>query len=1352
MNYQEQFFECNFGENKTFPISIRELSFINVNEDNRVFLLGEPGVGKSRALREIGNWLGKTDYDDGYFLCDAKKIVDKNLEKLIEDKELYSLDSITDESIDIYKSFNFKLSKNSLILVDGLDEVSETEVLKVIYSIQELQENFGFFVVISCREYLFEKYKIQFEKFTTSTIKLRPLEFNQVVNTINKVIVSYDELILGKKLEKAGLLSRFYIQYKILNIPRYLKYFIELLEVGEISIDFIETITRVEIFNKIIDKRFNDEIRKKTELDKVHTLPQLKLLCERLALIMAIKDSNSITIDNYWEVVADTELSTIQLQINPAFIFNKAILKTDDKNIEFDNVELLEILAANAILKFESISQVVFVLSINSYINIPKSKWINILSYIVEGDINTGVNLFMYLLKYRKVRDLESIFRYQNFSKFSKVLPKNIFKIIMDSYENISTGMSNNFANSIANLVDQSVIEHVFEKVKEVPKVLSEYAYNSNFFHVLSFCNFGEKSPKTYIKIKNRAIQVLENYNHSNIHKSGMMYYDCVCFLRTLQLDKNDLLRLKGCLEVVEDNKIKKELILTLLLFQQDSNEIINLYLNHKFSWGHIDYTININELDIINTENGLIAFLKAYFYFKKNHKNFDENIRLNNLKDHFTKEVKRELLKLILDETSFKNFLWKTNFFEWLSNEIKPIDSHFVFSLLESFDIKLLKPSESYTDITVLEPFAYFLDLNNIERFIIESKKKFRNDSFWISSFIKNEALKDTFYSFFPEEYKRAILSQRMIELKDKESENLQNILDEEECHIRFERLLTKRSSKALIFVKIKNYNDPKYPRGDCQVEYSKYKNQINEIIFSLIKDINIDKIYWVKHNDNGFTPTSVHDYTDLAFIISIDNQINCSDSIQKIIVPFFLMGHGKFLKSIYNKKLSQKNIKVLIDGLVANQNTYLFQKNLYAILQGLEKSNLLEVLYRFDVTKILASPHTSFNGIKYLLEILNLNKVSKAQILEIKKIIDDGIIKDIVLESLVIKALINYKPETSCLEIYLKKIISYDKYNENIFIDDVNYFEDIISNLESSIYIEPLIKYLDISIKDVNTSAKINKYRYYKKVLWDYIFNYFINQSKRQNISEIHLNEIKGIYLHLRNYNHTNSFYSLKELFYDFFNSHFNTISSIKKIQHSIKRYKEIKGNKYLNILDLNDLHNKVGDILTSSMPDFIHSHGYDSLFSKDFKSEGNKTEQLEKFFQSLLPSIIENHLHKSGFTHNEIEIIPEYQNNTGSEKIDFYIKYGIIGSILIEVKLDSNTNNSSNKSIKSYLNTTIVEYANFSQVDYVFIYILKFKNNPNSLEKIINNYADNCSEILKEKASFIGYDFIEKRLFTK
>jgi hypothetical protein len=185
---------------------------------------------------------------------------------------------------------------------------------------------------------------------------------------------------------------------------------------------------------------------------------------------------------------------------------------------------------------------------------------------------------------------------------------------------------------------------------------------------------------------------------------------------------------------------------------------------------------------------------------------------------------------------------------------------------------------------------------------------------------------------------------------------------------------------------------------------------------------------------------------------------------------------------------------------------------------------------------------------------------------------------------------------------------------------------------------------------------------------------------------------------------------------------------------IVQAIKKYNQLEKNDYLPIVTTLELRELVKDIIEQDIRRWVEDEGAYRHILELAKKEKNTN--AEDFIQKSIKAQIELALVKRGFRDTDYSIIREEQT-LDDKRLDFTVRYGFVGSVMIELKLGHN----SEAKAMTQKGTTYVKklqkYMSSSGSDYGLLVVFnikkeekdRFKSQMNSLKKLYES-TDNIS----------------------
>ncbi|CAA7387830.1 NACHT domain-containing protein [Chryseobacterium fistulae] len=311
-------------------------------QNNRIVLLGNPGIGKSTELNILFDLLEVKKEDDLNFpfRIDLKhfRAVSK-FEDLIHFKKWEELPCIT-------------------FILDGLDEIAAIQdFISELESFLSKNEDKNISVVISCRTNIYEKYLINISGF--KYFYLDGLTDRQINNILEKRI---------SKLLNSGELNKFRVY---LENPFNLNLFCEYYESKG---SYPET--QAESWDLFIEnelkKLTKDKLKKREEI----VIPHIKDCLKKVAFTSELMQQNYISEDHVYELLGKDDKSTFE-QIS--FIEKLP----DSGNYTFRHKNYQEFFSAKLLAEF-STEQIISLIRLTPEENITKPSLFNTITFLLN--------------------------------------------------------------------------------------------------------------------------------------------------------------------------------------------------------------------------------------------------------------------------------------------------------------------------------------------------------------------------------------------------------------------------------------------------------------------------------------------------------------------------------------------------------------------------------------------------------------------------------------------------------------------------------------------------------------------------------------------------------------------------------------------------------------------------------------------------------------------------------------------------------------------------------------------------------------------------------------------------------
>lgn len=369
-------------------------SFLDtIIKTHHLCIVGEPGIGKSRLLKELESTLS------------SKKVVKCN-----------AVDFIS-------KSIGTDVK---YCIVDALDEVESNQFSRVFREIKDFCENNkNTNVVFSCRKHYVASYAHIFSSFTDlSYIELLRLDDESVED----ILSSCSEQVIcnvGKSKKMLGLLS----------IPRYLEYFIEYQK------ENVDCQNIGQIFEQFVEKNILKAIEEydNTQCDKNNLAILIQRVLEKIAFVMEIGRLDSITKDELYTILDGISGNMAQMVLSnlSLLFFENRILKETNDVLMFPDTEIQEYLAAKELCRQDNIESVLYDIAVSHDVKHIYPNWLDVIPHVSYTRSPSFFNIFKLILSYESNLELDSLdalLRYVDPTILTIEQKAELFKIIWNIY------------------------------------------------------------------------------------------------------------------------------------------------------------------------------------------------------------------------------------------------------------------------------------------------------------------------------------------------------------------------------------------------------------------------------------------------------------------------------------------------------------------------------------------------------------------------------------------------------------------------------------------------------------------------------------------------------------------------------------------------------------------------------------------------------------------------------------------------------------------------------------------------------------------------------------------------------
>lgn len=184
---------------------------------------------------------------------------------------------------------------------------------------------------------------------------------------------------------------------------------------------------------------------------------------------------------------------------------------------------------------------------------------------------------------------------------------------------------------------------------------------------------------------------------------------------------------------------------------------------------------------------------------------------------------------------------------------------------------------------------------------------------------------------------------------------------------------------------------------------------------------------------------------------------------------------------------------------------------------------------------------------------------------------------------------------------------------------------------------------------------------------------------------------------------------------------NSYLEAIAKPSNMAEALRKYKEFKDKEYMPIASSSHLLEVIKSVIEKDLKRWVEDEGA----YKHIELQARKEKKLdaEEFISKTLMPPIKLALYEHGFRATDFRLHREEQL-MDDKRIDYTISYGFIGQILLELKLDFNTEADARKKIGKEYVKKLQQYIQGSHSDYGIFLIFNIRSSKEDFEKQLQN----------------------------
>ncbi|MFV8334693.1 NACHT domain-containing protein [Flavobacterium sp. RSP29] len=529
-DYIARFISNDSERENSFDWNFRETSLILsdiVNTENKIFILGNPGLGKSTELKKLALDFWKEGEVEGFVP------IFRNLKDFTNTDDLYN-----------FLPSNWTKLNNILLVLDGIDEISDIEYFKSklenFISKENTEKQIKY--VISCRTNIYESIVLSISGF-------KPFYLNNLtLGESLKLLEQRCDFPIAKEE-----ISNKFLDY--LKTPFHIQIFASYINKNR---KFPENIS--ELWNNYIENRLS--IDKRDKLKKaVISIPLIKKYSRKTSLINELMKTNSFTEENLFLIVNEEQSEYDE------FLKNPLLDKDPSKDAwYFEHRNIQEYFAARVISEL-SFDEIIDFIRIEKADRTHPSLFntITFLINLLDKDSDKFQQLIDWLIEnqieilFKADSDRTDLFKAQVFKDYfkSQCLEKKLW-------------ISTNRTFSVKEIAEFGDCDDNFEYLLEFVK--KQTFHFRVVISALNLIGFFKPNLKREAKLKPLFIELLGSANIGPDVKSEIIR--CIQSLKFCETDQKYLDKVFGIFEA----ETNKEINASLLFLIFDINEVDRLF------------------------------------------------------------------------------------------------------------------------------------------------------------------------------------------------------------------------------------------------------------------------------------------------------------------------------------------------------------------------------------------------------------------------------------------------------------------------------------------------------------------------------------------------------------------------------------------------------------------------------------------------------------------------------------------------------------------------------------------------------------------------------------------------------
>lgn len=383
--YELRYIETSAVESRTFSlfddIEDRRTLLDFITQYDKIFLLGNPGIGKTTELKYV--------FKEIWENIDEQQLVPIHLN--------IKTFRITSKLEDLIQVQNWQDLPSIVLIFDGLDEIANihdfiSELENFILKYNALNIKY----IISCRTNIYEKYLIEIENF--EKVYLKYLSINQIKSILKKKY--------GLEISDNEIGNLESVMQTPFNLDLFAEYHLE-------NENFPSTLEEsMELFTSSEARRTREKLIKRFSV----TESQILAACRKVAISAELMQRNSISETELYQILGDKGISIFQ-----ELPFIEIQESKQDFNFRHKNYQ--EYFAAKYIADLE-IQAIIKLIAANGLQKVKPALFntVTFLLNIIKGD------KFDFLREWLLQNDIEVLF-FADENRLSNDLQNNIFEM-----------------------------------------------------------------------------------------------------------------------------------------------------------------------------------------------------------------------------------------------------------------------------------------------------------------------------------------------------------------------------------------------------------------------------------------------------------------------------------------------------------------------------------------------------------------------------------------------------------------------------------------------------------------------------------------------------------------------------------------------------------------------------------------------------------------------------------------------------------------------------------------------------------------------------------------------------------